>query len=119
MEDLFRLLSNEATGAGSDVKELRKSIDRLMIITRALWEIIAESQGLSGDELINKVDEIDLRDGSLDGKVKRPIRICVHCGKVLPLGRDGCLYCGAQNKGADLFQAVSIEPGEYLAQGIF
>lgn len=119
MDGLFKLLGNEAAGGGSDIKEMRKAIGKLMMITQAMWEIIAESHSLSDDHIVAKVREIDLRDGAVDGKIKKPIRVCVSCGKVLPLGRDGCLYCGSLNKGADLFHTVSIDTGDYLGQTIF
>lgn len=119
MDGLFKLLGNEAAGGGSDIKAMRKAIDKLVVIAQALWEIIAESQGLSDDHIVAKVREIDLRDGAIDGKVKKPVRVCASCGKVLPVGRDVCLYCGSLNKGADLFQAVSIDPSDYLGQTIF
>jgi hypothetical protein len=119
MDGLFKLLGNEAAGGGSDIKKIHKAVDKLIIITQALWEIIAESHGLSEEYIAAKVREIDMRDGAIDGRVKRPIRVCASCGKVLPLDRDACIYCGAQNKGVELFQTIGIEPSEYLAQGIF
>jgi len=61
----------------ADTGELRQAVDKLSLITRALWEIIAKSQGLSDEDLVNKVNEIDLRDGALDGKMKPAIKKCV------------------------------------------
>mgnify|MGYP001765826062 CR=1 FL=1 len=119
MDGLFKLLNNEVIGAGADMKEMHKTMDKLLMITQALWEIIAESRDLSDEYIVAKVREIDMRDGVLDGRVKRPVRICTSCGKVLSLDRNRCLYCGTEYSGVDLFQTVSIEPGEYLGQGIF
>ncbi len=102
----------------ADIGELRQAIDKLSLITRALWEIIAKSQGLSDEDLVNKVNEIDLRDGALDGKMKQAVKKCVSCGRVLPVRRQKCIYCGVENPGANPFQSINMESIDGSAQGI-
>jgi hypothetical protein len=138
MDGLFKILGGETSGqppdlgtqvladaavrkvavAKADIEELRQAIDKLLLITRALWEIIAASQGFSDDDLINKVDEIDLRDGVRDGKVRANIRTCASCRRVLPAGREKCIYCGSKNEGAAVFWDINTEPSDCLVQGI-
>ena len=103
---------------GSEIQVLRTAIDRLILMNRALWEILAESRGLTDEYLLNKIKEVDLRDGALDGKIKQPVRKCASCGKILPVGRENCLYCGTKNEGADPFHAINTESRNDLAQGL-
>jgi hypothetical protein len=89
-----------------EVKTLREAIDKLMLINRALWEIIAEDRGLNDEYLTNKVNEIDLRDGKLDGKLVTAIMLCPSCERTLFKGHDKCLYCGAEYTTTDPFDKV-------------
>jgi rRNA maturation endonuclease Nob1 len=110
--------AKKAINASSEIEVLRTAIDRLILINRALWEIIAESRGLTDEYLIKKVKEIDLRDGVLDGKIRQPVRKCASCGKILPAGRENCLYCGTKNEGVDPFHTINTESRNDLAQGL-
>jgi len=73
---------------------LQADIDKLFMITQALWEILKTQHGYSDGLLMKKVTEIDMSDGKLDGKVaKRARPDCLSCGR--KLGRTPvCLYCG-------------------------
>ncbi|MHC5020899.1 MAG: hypothetical protein ACYTGX_12460, partial [Planctomycetota bacterium] len=53
------------------------------------------------EELIELVTDIDLRDGHLDGKVKRQPRECGECGKVIGADKMACMWCGTED--VDLF----------------
>ena len=108
----------KATDARSDVQVLRAAVDKLILVDRALWEIIAETHGLTEEYLLNKVNEIDMRDGALDGKMREPIRKCSSCGKVLQQGRTKCIYCGTKDEGANPFQNINTDPRNNLAQGL-
>jgi hypothetical protein len=102
----------------SEIQVLRAAIDKLILVDRALWEIIAESQGLTEEYLLNKVNEIDLRDGVLDGKIREPVRKCASCGKVLQQGYAKCIYCGAKNESVDPFHGINTDSRNNLAQGL-
>ena len=110
--------AKKSMDARSEVQVLRAAIDKLILVDRALWEIVAESQGLTEEYLLNKVNEIDLRDGVLDGKMREPIRKCASCGKVLQQGYAKCIYCGMKNEGTNLFQSINTESRNDLAQGL-
>jgi hypothetical protein len=88
----------------AQIKELNIAIDKLILITRAMWEMTAEEKGLTDEVLINKVNEIDLRDGKADGKMQTAIRQCPSCGRNLFVGHRRCLYCGSEDVGGDPFQ---------------
>lgn len=95
-----RLAANSANAAARDVKneadELRFEIERLLMITEALWSMVKDQHGYNDDQLIAKVAEIDMRDGKLDGRVttKEGPLACPQCGRTLGKRRPACLYCG-------------------------
>ena len=103
--------------ASSEIQVLRSAIDKLILVDRALWEIIAASQGLTDEYLLNKIKEVDLRDGALDGKIKLPVRKCASCGKILPVGRGTCIYCGTRNEYGDPFD-IHTDSCDAFVQGI-
>jgi hypothetical protein len=76
---------------------LRQDIERLLMITEALWTLMKEEHGYTDDALVKRIEAIDLRDGRLDGKVgPTPPRHCPQCGKVRMKNRPVCLYCGGK-----------------------
>ncbi len=77
-----------------DLQEM--DIERLLLITQALWEMLKEQHGYTDTDLIKRVAEIDLRDGKLDGRVapQGGPKGCPHCGRTLLGNRPVCLYCG-------------------------
>lgn len=87
--------SRDARRASGKVDRMEFDIERLLMITEALWMILKEQHGYSDEELQRRVMEIDVRDGRLDGKVaaSAPDK-CTKCGKVLMKKRPRCIYCG-------------------------
>jgi hypothetical protein len=86
-----------ARGARTEVELLRMDVERLLIISEALWTILKEQHGGTDEDLARRMAEIDLADGALDGKVaKEPPATCPHCKRTLHKRRPWCLYCGGQ-----------------------
>lgn len=74
----------------------RLDVDKLFMITEALWNILKEKHGYEDDDLIRMIHDIDLRDGQVDGHVdKQPNPPCSRCGRTLMGGHPVCIYCGA------------------------
>jgi len=93
---------SEARRATTKVDGLQFDIERLLMITEALWTIMRDEHGYSDEQLVEKIAEIDMRDGKLDGKVKTAqILKCPNCGRTLMKHHPACLYCGA---------AVAVSP---------
>lgn len=91
--------NSKARDAKSDVQFLQWKVERLTMVTEALWEIIRKSHKLEDDDLQKLVAQIDLKDGKLDGKVaKSPPIKCSQCNKSVPRGKRVCLYCGTENE---------------------
>jgi hypothetical protein len=89
---------SSADRARSDVntveRELRRNVDQLMLINMAMWSILEEKLGVSEAELADRLREIDLRDGKLDGKLAREGLECPRCSRVMSVRHQKCLYCG-------------------------
>ena len=79
----------------SAVLPLETRLDYLELACAGLWKILKERHGYSDDELVSAIQEVDARDGKVDGKVSRVARACPHCQRTL-LTRDAprCSWCG-------------------------
>ena len=87
-----------------EIAELQGEIERLMLISEALWRILKEKHGLDENELVKQITLIDLEDGKLDGrKPATPPQPCPKCGRTLAKNRPRCLFCG-EPIAADPFQ---------------
>jgi hypothetical protein len=90
--------------SGRTLKFVRCDIERLLMITEALWGILKEQHGYTDDELMRRITEIDRRDGKVDGRVAQsPPGSCPRCNRTLERKRSFCLYCG---------QAIAWDPFE-------
>jgi hypothetical protein len=76
---------------------LSVDIERLFLITAALWTLLKEKHEYTDDDLVRRIEEIDALDGRIDGriaKMERPDCPQCHRKQVGPL--PVCLYCGAK-----------------------
>ena len=79
-----------------EVAELQGEVERLLLITEALWRILKEQHGLDDHELVKQITMLDLEDGKLDGrKPATPPQPCPKCQRMLGKNRPRCLFCGA------------------------
>jgi hypothetical protein len=93
----------DAREAKTETELMRHDIERLLMITEALWSFLKKEHGYTDEALMKVVNEIDLRDGRLDGKVAaKPPAACPSCGKINSNKRQFCMYCGNALP-ADLF----------------
>jgi hypothetical protein len=102
----FRAMGAEdqARRTSERMDEVDVDIERLLMLTEALWSMIKEEHGYEDEALVQRVLEIDARDGRIDGKlaVDRPAD-CPHCQRPLVKNRRYCLYCGEPTP-VELFQ---------------
>ena len=85
----------------SEIDVLSLYVERLSMITEALWAILKEKHGYSDEELMERITQIDLRDGKLDGRVaSSETPRCPQCKRMhVAKQRPRCLYCGAAISG--------------------
>lgn len=84
-----------AREARTDVELLKHDINRLLLITEALWTFLKRQHGYSDDDLKSLIQEIDLRDGKPDAAAakEQPLQ-CPSCGRANSAKRAYCIYCG-------------------------
>jgi hypothetical protein len=99
--------ASEALGKIRDTKDdladLRADVDRLQMICEAMWTIVKLRTGAAEEELAKLVEEIDLRDGKVDGKSVKPPMACKMCGRAVSVRTSVCLYCGAHHTRPTVF----------------
>ena len=84
----------KASANESHLRTIEEKIDSLYLMNLAALELL-EEQGVSRQKILNKIEEIDLRDGKADGKVS-PVSECNECGHRISQRRPHCFYCGAK-----------------------
>ena len=94
-----QLAGEMASRTADDVRRQNESmkydIEKLFMITESLWIILKDQHGYTDDQLATMIHDIDLRDGTLDGKIaKQPNPACRKCNRVLTDKHPVCLYCG-------------------------
>jgi hypothetical protein len=78
------------------VDRLRKDVERLYMITNALWFILKDRYKLEDEDLVKLITAVDMQDGRMDGRVAAaPPQSCPQCGRVLSRRHAHCIYCGA------------------------
>ena len=95
-------VSRAATDVRAQNEIIQCDVEKLFMLTEALWTILKEKHGCTDAELVQRVQEIDLRDGKLDGKVAKVNPDCPKCRRKLMGKRPVCLYCGAEVARVDL-----------------
>ena len=89
-----------------DVKLLQDRLDKLTLVCMAMWELLRDRAQLSEAELMEKVKEIDLRDGVPDGKVTEKVAQCPKCNRVMSPRHKRCMYCGAARLNVTAFDSA-------------
>ncbi|MBP7933654.1 MAG: hypothetical protein KA354_03295 [Phycisphaerae bacterium] len=98
---------HRAADASIRIRQLEADVDRLLLINRALWELVRAQHGLEDSHLVDKVKELDLRDGRLDGKLTaHQTQRCQRCGRTLSRKHPRCIYCGGESFQTDAFETV-------------
>jgi hypothetical protein len=87
-----------ARRAQTHIMELGRDVDRLSMISQALWLILKEQHGFDDETLRKKVMQIDLkvRHDAKDGAAGPAP--CPGCGRPLSRRHAHCIYCGAERK---------------------
>ena len=77
------------------IEALKEDVERLLLITEALWKIVQEKHGLDDKELLKQITMLDIADGKLDARKKKsPPKLCPKCQRALAKHRPKCMFCG-------------------------
>jgi len=86
---------SKADSADRRLQLLEARFDSLALTCQAQWELLREHTDLSDDQLRLKMQEVDLRDGKQDGRLRPSAIECGDCGRPVNSRRGICIYCGA------------------------
>ncbi len=89
-----------------DVQRLSDRLDRLSLISQAMWELLKEQTNLSNEQILTKIREVDLRDGKADGKMGRKVFTCKNCGQKVSSSHRSCVYCGEPIQSSEVFNTA-------------
>lgn len=82
-----------------ELGDLHDRIDRLLLVVDAMWDLLKE-QGLSDEQLIERIKTLDGADGTLDGKRTPVPSRCPSCSSMISPERSTCAFCGADAPGS-------------------
>ena len=82
------------------IEDINERIDAMALILRGMWALL-EEQGFTNQQLLAKLEELDLSDGTADGRVHHGPVPCPSCDSKVPPGLSKCQYCGAEIPGDD------------------
>ncbi len=104
-------LKHEAAQAARDEAALTQQVyvqqlTRLALVCQAMWTLVQEKTGLQEKDLLERVTELDLRDGTLDGRYTKPPIDCLKCGSKVARKFNRCLFCGEPSPAAAAFDAI-------------
>ncbi len=91
----------------SRMRDLEQRVDRLSMICCAMWTVIQSTVDVSDEKLAQLVQDIDLADGTVDGKAHvEQVRPCAKCQRPVHARHQRCIYCGADASTSSPFDAV-------------
>lgn len=97
-----RLASSVAGRAGAsstDILDLNDRVDRLILVVDAMWSLLEEA-GFTDEQLVERIERIDLSDGTADGKRRPEASTCSNCEAKVPGDLPACQFCGTAVSGA-------------------
>jgi len=84
----------QAKPAVQSVKDLQVQFDRALLACEAMWLLVQDKLGVTDLDLLNRMNDLDLSDGKLDGKVRKSAVACPSCGRTISRRFAQCMYCG-------------------------
>ncbi len=86
--------TGKAQSAQTHVAELEARLDRSLLACEAMWTILRDKLGMTDIELVERINDLDLSDGTLDGKVRKGAVSCPKCSRTISRRFPKCMYCG-------------------------
>jgi len=91
--------ASDAAHHTNRIEDLNERIDAMALIIRGMWSLLEEN-GYKADQLLDKIEQIDVADGTADGRVTAVPVECRSCGSKVAHGLDKCQFCGTRIVGA-------------------
>jgi len=84
----------DARSASRKSQNIEMRLDRSLLTCEAMWSLMRDKLGLTDEALIERMNDIDLSDGVLDGKVRKKPMACPKCNRTISAHVPKCMYCG-------------------------
>ncbi len=98
MADSSTDISRNSSGISrvrQEIRMLEANLAKSLMINEALWELMRDRMGITEEQFNEKLYEIDMRDGVLDGKNQRSdVQKCPKCNRPVSARHSACIYCG-------------------------
>ena len=94
LEAVSRKAHRDTLDLEREIHLLQQQVGRLALASIAMAEILRDHLGISSEVIEAKIQEVDLRDGKLDGTFRPSAKTCTDCGRVSGSMNATCLYCG-------------------------
>jgi hypothetical protein len=79
----------------TNVEIFKHDIDRLLLVTEALWTLMKQQQGYTDDVLVGLIQNIEKQKAAANANAaKDPPAPCPFCGRLNTATRTFCMYCG-------------------------
>ena len=84
-----------AREAQTNVEIFKHDIDRLLLVTEALWTLMKQQHGYTDDVLVGLIQDIEKQKAVAHAScAKDAPSPCPFCGKLNTATRTFCMYCG-------------------------
>ena len=100
------VIAQDQAGQQATLGQMEEKMDRLVLICRAIFELLEERTGVTDQDLVKKIAEVDLRDGKADGKMAAAAKPCPSCESMMSPRFNRCLFCGHKDTSGDPFNTV-------------
>jgi hypothetical protein len=84
----------DGTVHSNRVEDLNERIDEFALILRGVWALLEEG-GVTTEQLMAKLEELDMQDGVADGRMRKGPVDCPSCDSRVAPGLSKCQFCGA------------------------
>ncbi len=88
------------------VVDLEARVDALVLACTTMWSLLQSKVGITEQEFAARLRDIDLRDGTLDGRIAPEVKACAACGRTMSSRHARCMYCGDANLSRKPFEGA-------------
>ncbi len=86
-----------ARGTRTDEEFMKHDMERLLLISQAMWEFMKQEHGYTDEALSDMVGRIEAKRGETNAVPSKDAPVtCPACGRVNTASRQFCIYCGKQ-----------------------
>ena len=86
--------SDKVESVNDRINSLEKRLEMFVLVNQTIVELLIKKCSISEIEILDLIEEIDLRDGVRDGKISNGDIKCIKCNRSYNRRLNKCLYCG-------------------------